>query len=182
MKDASFTIRTLAPALAIQQAVSRKTHGAVGAFDVALPGVECRSGGTAGDHTVVFTFTNNIVSGSANLTSGVAKISGAPVFSGNTMTVNLTGVINAQTISVTLGSVTDAFAQVLPDTAITASFLIGDTTGNGAVTASDVGQTRSLSGQPLDATNFRADLNISGSISASDIGFVKSQTGTQLPP
>ena len=52
------------PALQLTSAVSRKTHGAAGVFDIALPlsgtpGVECRSG--AGGHTLVFTFVNNII-------------------------------------------------------------------------------------------------------------------------
>ena len=47
------------------------------------------------------------------------------------MTVNLTGVTNAQTVTVTLANVTDAFSQVLPNTAFSASFLLGDTNGDG---------------------------------------------------
>src|SRR4029077_8429548 len=41
--------------------VSRKTHGAAGTFDVDLTnggGIECRSGGTDGRYTVVFSFPN----------------------------------------------------------------------------------------------------------------------------
>ena len=46
------------PAFTLNSAVSRKTHGAAGPFDVPLPlsgapGVECRSGGANGDHTIV---------------------------------------------------------------------------------------------------------------------------------
>ena len=60
-------------ALALSKAVSRKTHGPAGALDIDLPltgapGVECRSSG--GNHTLVFTFSNNLVSGNASRTSG----------------------------------------------------------------------------------------------------------------
>src|SRR3984893_9797183 len=65
----------------LTDAVSRKTHGAAGTFDVELPlsgsvGIECRSGGAGGNHTFVFTFTNNVVSGNAAVTSGVGTVSG----------------------------------------------------------------------------------------------------------
>ena len=61
----SLTITTSA-APACYSAVSRKTHTGAGDFDVNLPlagepGVECRSGAVG--HTMVFTFTNNIVNG-----------------------------------------------------------------------------------------------------------------------
>jgi hypothetical protein len=59
--------------------------------------------------------------------------------------------------------------------------LLGDTTSNGSVSASDVAQVKSLSGQALTASNFRLDVNASGAINASDLGQVKAQSGTQLP-
>src|SRR5262249_44971292 len=78
--------------LQLTTVVSRKTHGSAGDFDVDLPlggsaGVECRS--TSGNHSLVFTFTNNVVSGNAAVTSGTGTVSGSPAFSDNTMTVNL---------------------------------------------------------------------------------------------
>ena len=93
-------------------------------------GVECRSGGLGGDHTVVVTFANNVVSGNANVASGLGSVAGSPTFSGNTMTVNLTGVGDAQTIALNLSNVTDEFSQVLANTALNASFLLGDTNGD----------------------------------------------------
>ena len=95
--------------LLLTGAVSRKIHGAT-AFDIPMPltgepAVECRSSG--GNHTLVFTFDNNMMSGNASVTSGVGSVSGSPTFSGNTMTVNLTGVADAQKITVTLSGVTD---------------------------------------------------------------------------
>ena len=53
-------------------AVSRKHHGAAGDLDIPLalagaPTVECRSSG--GNHALVFTFSNNVVSGGATLTT-----------------------------------------------------------------------------------------------------------------
>ncbi len=59
--------------------------------------------------------------------------------------------------------------------------LLGDTTGNGTVTSSDIGQAKSQSGQALPPGNPRNDVNLTGSINASDIGIVKSRSGTALP-
>jgi hypothetical protein len=50
------------------------------------------------------------------------------------------------------------------------------------VNASDVGQTKANSGQPVDASNFRTDVMVSGSINGSDVALVKSKAGTFLPP
>ncbi len=170
--------------LAFAGAVSRKMHGATGTFDVPLGpnAVECRTGGTNGDHTVVFTFNNNLASGAAAVSAGAATVAGAPTINGTSMIVNLTGVSNAQRVTVTLSNVTDAAAQSLPDTSVTIGFLVGDTTGNGTVTSTDIGQTKAQSGQAVTASNFRTDVTANGTITASDTSFVKSKAGTQLPP
>jgi hypothetical protein len=172
------------PALVLTSAASRKTHGMAGTFDIDLPltgtpGIECRS--TGGNHTLVFTFPNNIVSGAAQFTAGAGSIAGTPAISGNTMTVNLSGVADVQQIAVTLSEVTDSFGQVLPDTDVNVGLLGGDTTGNRAVNSSDIAQTRSQSGAPLTNANFRSDVTADGAINASDLGLVKSRSGVNLP-
>ena len=173
------------PALQLTLAVSRKTHGSAGNFDIPLPlsgspGVECRTGGATDDYTLVLTFTNNVTSGNASVTGGIGSVSGTPVFSGNTMTVNLTGVANAQTLTVTLSGVTDEFSQVLPDTPVSVNMLIGDTSGNGVVNATDVAQTKAQVGQPVTGSNFRTDVNASGIINATDVAIVKAHSGQSI--
>jgi hypothetical protein len=175
------------PPLQLTAAVSRKTHGAAGSYDVNLPlstqpGIECRSGGGNGDHTLVFTFSRSVLSGSAAVTNGTGSVSGAPAFSGNTMTVPLTGVQNAQRLTVTLSNVTDSNSQVLPDTPVTIGFLLGDTTGNGSVTSTDISQTKAESGHAVNGSNFRTDVLVSGAISSSDVIATKSNTGTSVSP
>ena len=166
---------------ALSSAVSRKTHGAAGNFDISLPGEECRSGGATNDYTLVFTFSNNLASGNASVTSGTGSVAGTPAISGNTMTVNLTGVTNAQTLSVTLNGLKDQFLQDLPDTTVNMSVLIGDVTDNEAVNASDVSATKAQSGAPVSNANFRSDVNANGDINASDVSLVKSHSGEALP-
>ena len=97
-------------------AVSRKMHGGI-PFDIPLPlvgprGVECRAGqGTGGDHQIMVTFATNITFGSASVTSGIGSVVGNPSVSGNTVTISLTGVANAQTIMVTLSNVSDGVSM-----------------------------------------------------------------------
>ena len=188
----AFTVPIQAPmpdtcnALQVVTAVSRKVHGGAGAFDIDLPltgepGVECRSGGAGGSHTIVVTFSNNVVSGNANVTAGTGSVSGSPSFSGNTMTVNLTGVTDVQQVVVTLNNVMDSFAQVLADTTVTMNVLLGDTTGNKGVTASDLSEIKLQAGQPVDGNNFREDIMPDGAINSTDITAAKSHSGDGLP-
>jgi subtilisin family serine protease len=170
--------------LLLTGAVSRKTQGGAGTFDINLPlsgepGVECRSSG--GNYTQVFTFDNNVVSGSAAVTSGIGTVSGSPTFSGNTMTVNLTGVADVQTISVTLSGVTDEFSQVLPSTPVSMNVLIGDVNANKTVNASDVGLVKSQVGQAVTGSNFREDVTGDGSLNSTDVALTKSHVGDGLP-
>jgi len=170
----------------LSAAVSRKTHAGAGTFDIplpltGLPGLECRTGGASGDHTLVFAFSHSVVSGNASVTSGTGSVSGTPTFAGNTMTVQLTGVTNAQNLAVTLNNVTDDIAQVLPNIAVSMNVLLGDTTGNKSVNASDVSQTKSRSGAVVNSSTFRNDITLSGSINSSDVSLVKLRSGTALP-
>jgi hypothetical protein len=172
-------------ALQAVSAVSRKTHGGAGTFDIALPlnstpGVESRRT-SGGNHTLVFTFTNEVVSGNATVTEGSATISGSPTFSGNTMTVTLLGVPQAERVSVRLNGVTDNFAQTMSDMTVSMKALFGDTDGNSGVSASDIGRVKSQASTPVTEANFRSDVTADGNISASDISAVKSMAGTTLP-
>jgi hypothetical protein len=177
-----------APPLQLMSAVSRKTHGTSGAFDIPLSlstpaSVECRTGGGNRDHTLVFTFNSDVVSGSATVTSGGGGSVTSTSFSGNTMTVALTGVNNAQRLTLTLNNVTSVTSQVLPSTPFTAGFLVGDTNGSSSVNTSDIGQTKAQSGQVVSASNFRTDVTANGgSISSSDVGLVKSAAGSVIAP
>jgi serine protease AprX len=170
--------------LALTTAVSRKTHGSAGTFDVLLPvsgepGVECRS--TNGKYTFVFTFSSDVISGDAAVTSGTGRVQGNPVFSGSTMTINLAAVADVQKITVTLSNVTSSTSQVLPDTTVSANILIGDTTADKTVDQSDLRQTKGQIGMTVTAANFRNDVRVSGSITSVDARLVRSDRGHTLP-
>ena len=165
------------------RAFSRKDHGGT-LFDIELPlagrGVECRSAsGAAGDHFVIFEFPSSVsVSGAAVEGSGNVD-SFTP--SGPQIAVDLSGVQNAQTITVNLTGVSDG--STTGSVSVRMGALLGDATGNGAVNTSDIGQTKAQSGQTVSLANFRNDVNASGGfITSSDLGQVKIQSGTVLPP
>ncbi len=171
-------------AVSLTSAVSRKTHGAAGPFDIALPlsgepGVECR--GTHGRHTLVFAFNDEVVSGNATVTGGAGGVVGSPTFSGKTMKVNLAGVSDVQQITVTLSQVATRTSQVLLDTAVSVNMLIGDTNGDKSVKKSDLRQTGEQVGLPVGVGNFRHDVRADGSIDAMDIGQVNAHLGNSLP-
>ena len=161
---------------------SRKTHGKAGTFDIDLPqtskpGIECRSGGTTNNYTIVFTFANNVSIQGAGVTSGTGSVSNVMVTS-NQVTVSLTGVGNAQTVVLTLAGVSDGIAT--SNVQATIGVLIGDTTADGVVNSTDVSQTQSQLRQPVTASNFRDDVSADGVINPADVNVVKSKSGTSL--
>jgi hypothetical protein len=171
--------------LQLSAATSRKTHGAAGVFGINLPltgepGVECRS--SSCNHTLAFIFNNDLVGGTASVTSGTGTVApGSPFFQGSEMIVNLIGVADVQQITVTLSNVTDIFAQIVPSASVSVNMLIGDTTGNKSVNAGDVAQTKGQSGLPVGPTNLRNDVTAGGSINASDVALVKANSGHSVP-
>ena len=125
---------------------------------------------------------NNVESGNASVTSGTGSVVGTPTASGNTLTVNLTGVTTPQSLTVTLSGVTDQFLQTLPDSFVSMGVLIGDTNANGSVNAADVAQTKAELGQTVTSANFRTDVNANGVINSADAALVKTHAGESLPP
>jgi hypothetical protein len=185
ISDANFTVTPSAP-FTVASAVSRKTHGAAGSFDLPLPlsgspGVENRLAGASGNHTIIVTFNRQIASGAAAVSSGTGTVSGSPVISGSTVTINLTGVTDAQTLTLLLDDMTSTNAETLPDTNVNIGFLVGDVNGSSGVNTTDIGQVKSVSGQNATSMNFRSDVNTSGTINTTDIGLVKSRSGNTLP-
>ncbi len=168
------------------KAVSRKTHGTAGVFDITLPltgtpGIECRRGqGANGDeHQIVVIFPTSITLNSVSVTSGVASLAGFNV-NVNEVTVNLSNVPNAQKIEVTLSGVNNGVTT--SNVIVPMSVLLGDTTANGVVNSSDVSQTKAQSGAVVTSANFRNDVTVNGSLNSSDVSSVKAQSGTALPP
>jgi hypothetical protein len=175
-------------------AMSRKIHGAAGSFDIDLPligppGIECRTGGATNDYVIVAAFDSGVavqgkrqaqvVSGAGMIGAGGSGNGGMVIVSRNNVTIPLTNVGNAQTISVRLNGVT--VGEAISDIIIPMRILAGDTTANGSVNSADVSQTKGRIGHVVDATTFRSDVNGNGEINSADISIIKSFVGTGLP-
>ena len=179
--------------------VSRKTHGGgAGTFDVPLPlppngiGIECRTGGTTGDHTVVATFALPVtVSGNgtvkAQVTSGTGQVGSGGIANGNAVSVSgavvtipLTNVADAQRLNITLFGVSDGTNS--GNVVIPMAVLLGDVNASGIVTTGDVNLCKGQALQQLTIDNFRDDINISGTITTGDVNIIKQNSLHQLPP
>ena len=175
--------------LELLTAASVKTHGGTGVFEIPLPisgpgGVECRlgNGGVSGNHTLVFDFNRPVVSGSAAVSAGTGSVSGAPTFSGNRMTVGLTGVADMQNIAITLSPITASNGAVLLAVTVPMGLLRGDANGTRSVNVSDVNLVKAAASPgTVDATNFRRDVNAGGSINVSDVNITKAASGNSIP-
>jgi RHS repeat-associated protein len=154
-------------------AVPRLTHGSAGTFDINLPlsgapGIECRRP-VSGTYTLVLTFDRPVlVATSATIASGVGTVSGLPAFSGNTATVQLTGVADRQTITLELDNV----VGVVGTTAkvfVAVSMLKGDVNQDGVVTVTDVALIQAMTRRTASATTFTRDINATGLIDGNDV-------------
>ena len=163
--------------------VSRKIHGGT-PRDVPLPlagnsGIECRTGGATNDYQIVLAFVSPVTFNSAAVTAGAGSVSGTSGNGTTTVTVDLTGITNAQRITLTLQGVSNG--TFVSDVGVSMGVLVGDTNGDGFVNSGDSLQTRNRSGQVTDATNFRSDVNVDGFVNSGDSFLVRSKSGTFVP-
>jgi hypothetical protein len=178
----------------VKSVVSRKTHPGAGDFDINLPlsgprGIECRSGAATGNYTVVFKFFNPVLLvGGASVSGVCGSISGSPTVSGSDYIVNLTGVTCKQYITVTLTNANDMAGHHSDSVSATMGVLLGDVTGNGVVTNTDVGTVKAQVNPttPVTSSNFREDVSVNGFVTNTDVGTTKGQVnpggGLSSPP
>ena len=107
------------------------------------------------------------------MATGTQSVAGAVV------TVNLSGVTDAQTIMITLINVNDGTSS--GDVTFPMAILRGDTNGDRFVNSGDALQTRSRAGQAADGTNFRSDINADGLINSGDTTIVRANAGAFVP-
>jgi hypothetical protein len=167
--------------LTLLTAASRLTHaGAVtGTFDISMPltgvsGVEDRSSST---YNALFTFDGPVSSGQVLVLSGTATV-GTILFSGNTMTAQLTGVTSAEVVTLRVQNI-NGDGQQHGD--VPFGFLTADVNGNRIVDRPDLQQLRADRGQPVTAANFRDDINLSGIVDRPDLQSVQTNRGHSIP-
>ena len=167
-------------------AVSRKIHGSAGTFDLVLaatptnPTTEPRQSSPGGAHSVVFQFDAPVTSGTAAVTAGVG-VAGAPSFSGNEMTVPITGVANAQYVTLAVSNVGSTGIGTAGVGAVRVGFLTGDVSGNRVVSLTDLLTVNSVLTQAVTAANFLRDVNVSGTLTLTDKLIVNSKLTQALP-
>ena len=145
--------------------------------------MECRSGGATGEYQLIFSFANPLVNvGNASVTSGAGSVSDQMIDADpHNYIVNLTGVSNAQVIRVSLTNVNDSAGHSSSSVLISMGVLLGDTSGNGAVNASDIVADESKFRSGGGRFQLPLRVSLSGTINANDIAQVKSMSGTALP-
>ena len=171
--------------LVLQSVVSRKTHGAAGTFDLGLglvatnPSTEPRAGGAGGNHTVVFTFDQPLISGTATISAGAA-VAGVPSFSGNSMIVPLSGVSDQQYVTVGVSNVLSSGGGS-GSGSVRIGFLVGDVNQSRVVTLADLGLVNAQLAQPVSAANFLKDVNAGGTLTLADKGITNANLTKALP-
>jgi hypothetical protein len=189
--DVQFTntqVETDCPLIGV---VSRKAHGNAGDFDIDLPlvgnpGVECRTGGTNGLYTLVYTLHRNVIApGTATKTQGTAVV-GVPTIgpNPNQITVNLRSVANAQHLVVTLNGVQDSVG-ILNNLSARMDVLLGDVNASRQVDSGDVFLVQKQNGQalaPVGSADFRRDINANGSVDSGDVFIAQKQNPSALSP
>jgi hypothetical protein len=171
----------------LQSAVLRRVHGAAGTFDLPLtlttpptinhnPTTEPRSGTT---HQIVLTYDKPLSTATVNVTEGTAVKNSSLV--GSTVVVNLTGVTNAQYVTVSLTSVgsTDGGTGGIGEARV--GFLEGDVNQSRVVTVADLGLVNAQLAQPVTAANFLKDVNATGTLTVADKGITNSRLTNSLP-
>jgi uncharacterized protein (TIGR02597 family) len=166
-------------------AVSRKTHGTAGVFDLNLPlasspGIESRQGQGANSdqHQIIIAFPTVVTFSSAAVTSGTASVSSTVGSGTAAITVNLAGVANAQWLTLTLANVSDGSNS--NDIAIRMGFLLGDVNASGRVDGNDVSDVQLRTRESTDNTNFQYDVDANGRIDGNDVSITQAHTRTSI--
>jgi hypothetical protein len=200
--DKSFTVQAAAAStLALAAAnpyVSRKTHGAAGAFDLPINPAGAATGTTitveprqaqTGSHQIVVNFTGTVSASefpaaniSATVSAGGSGTRPATAsFNGNSMIVTVgnagSPIPNGARITVNM---TGAGAAAGVSPSVVVGFLVGDVSGNRTVNSTDVGTVKGQSGVAVTSANYLSDLSANGTINSTDVGVVKGASGSTL--
>ncbi len=168
----------------LQGVVSRRAHGAAGSFSLPLaatplnPTTEPRQGPT---HSIVFTFDKPVNAAVPSVSEGTATV-GTATFSGNDVVVPLSGVLDQQYVTISLGAVGSTDGGTGGTGSVRLGFLAGDVNQSRVVTLTDVGQVNAQLAQAVTAANYLKDVNVSGTLSLADKVITNSSLTHALPP
>jgi hypothetical protein len=160
-------------------AISRKTHGEEGEFDIDLPlagGTECREGDPPNEFTEVLTKVILLFSEPMQVSDGTFQISLAGgslesvSISDNTVTVELSGVADQSCVNISVSGIEDLSGNPLTGpNQVHIGTLVGDIDADGNVTLTDAVVARDNNGQPVaEGGNARSDLDCDANITLTD--------------
>ena len=184
----AFEFNGLPAQVTLVAAASRKLHSTAGYHDRPLPldgtrAIESRTGGASGNHTVVFRFLEPLRNvGNVRFEGASGRVSTSSIGAdAHEYVVDLAGVGNAQTITVTLEDITDAAGNTARAVSASMSVLLADANGDGSVNSGDAQQTRARTGAAANAETYRFDFNGDGIINSGDAAIARTQSGNFLP-
>jgi N-acetylneuraminic acid mutarotase len=176
------------PPFTLRGVASRKTHGALGAIDVAIDSsigiggaVTTEPRSSSGNHLVVFYFSGSVSSiGATSVVDAASHVIGSPVIttSGNEVRFALSGIADLSRAALSVNAVNGAV-----DANAALGFLVGDANNTRAVKASDLASIRYRASGPVTPPTFnpRFDVDVSGVMDAADVNTAKANAGVVLP-
>ncbi|MCS7062736.1 MAG: putative Ig domain-containing protein, partial [Methylacidiphilales bacterium] len=171
------------PVILLTQARLRAMHGSFQG-DVSLPLAGSISGVDPRAHTVarelVLTFNVPVTSVSVVQDVGPAMTLGAPVYSGSTVRIPVSGLKNNSKYRVKVVGVNGQ--AVTGNDKVNWRIIRGDVNGNGTVNAVDSAQATAHVGQAITNATFRSDVNADGNITSLDVTQVMSNNGAFVAP
>jgi hypothetical protein len=185
--------------LATNPIVSRKSHGAAGAFDIPISAtgvltgagtasgvtIEPRQATAANPHRVVFRFASAVASAgtvTATTQSG-GTVTATATVSGDDVIVTLGTVTDRSRVQVSLSGATAVAGGAAASPSIVVGYLVGDVDGDRTVTGGDAffaQQRLNLTASTLSANRFRADLDSDGTILGGDVFAIQQRVNRQL--
>jgi hypothetical protein len=154
---------------------SRQFHAGSGAFDVPLPGVECRYSGNNAFQLIIT--LNQAVSqvGAPDISAGKVVTATTTLSGVSEVTIELEGVENAQRVAMTVPVATKTGEYEIP---VEAHFLFGDVNGDRVVNAGDAVLAARDSVALSSGSNYRSDVDCSGAIDKNDAHMVRTSSGS----
>ncbi len=166
--------------LMLLSAVSRKTHGSAGVFDLDLPlsgtpAIECRVGGPT---EVVLTFSKAVQPADGHLDGSEISLSSGTLLAaevdGAEMRLAISGVPSPSLLTITLNGITDLVDNPLSgDDDLTIQVHTGNVNADDHVNTLDLSVVKSQLFQPLTSTNFNCDVFVDGIINTLDLSTTK---------
>ena len=156
--------------LILNAAVSHKTHGTAGSFDInvlAAGAVECRQSGPT---SVVVAFDQAIqqMSGTVSDVTVSSGTVGALAVNGSQLTITMSGATNVALLTIGFPGIQGMAGQTTTAT-LCFGVLLGDATGDKKVNVLDLLDIKSNVNLPIIAANFRMDINADGKINVLDL-------------